>query len=757
MTWTKKTIPQIPRECKMMLKRNSNIFQKNCEKWSQTDPKKAVLLPYVDCENVQFCITDGDELNLKLSENQKTYFFHSPKGALKEAEKWFAHLNLSDIPLLYVYGVGLGYYYQAAQAWLHENPSHRLVFIEDNLAVIHRLFETDLGYQIVHDPQVQLHFFEGMEKSKELFNILYWNFFLTTLHVSALGLYTKLKSHVFEELQHKIHYDASLKNSLLVEYLNYGVGFFKNFYPNMLCLEGAFLADDLLGKFKNVPAIICGAGPSLEKNLPVLGKLLNKALVFAGGSALNALNKADLQPHFGAGIDPNAPQYDRLSTNTAFEVPFFYRNRLLHQAFKTLHGPRLYVTGSGGYDISYLFEDSLEIESKPLEEGHNVVNFCLEIAYALGCNPIIFVGMDLAYTGMKAYASGVVEDNTVDVKTLTRKNHIDQAALLKQDIYGKPIYTLWKWISEAEWIGDFAKTHPESIVINATEGGLGFPGISNMDLKNVANQYLQEEYDFSGMIHSAVLNCTLPQVKTKKVRSLMEKLEKSLQRCIEDLSVLIEESEEMKRRIKKDKKVPFPQQTGRASLYESDLSEEAGYRYVLHIFNEAYTRVLNRELQALHTTSKRPSEVKQTLGKIDILIKRFTFLKDVSRINHELIKMALKNQMPQFPCSVMHRPGPVTAKQRKIKGKIQGDSLYYAGDHLLSRTHFEKGLQVGAAELFYSDGQLYSLQHFSQGVRHGKQLFYYPDGTLKTFLEYNQGKLLKAQLFHPDGTLKKEL
>ena len=124
---------------------------------------------------------------------------------------------------------------------------------------------------MVHDPQVQIHFFEGMEKSKELFNVLYWNFFLTPLIVSGLKLYTELKGETYQELQHKIHYDASLKNSLLIEYLQYGVGFFKNYYPNILCLEGAYLADELFGKFQNIPAIICGAGPSLEKNLAFLG------------------------------------------------------------------------------------------------------------------------------------------------------------------------------------------------------------------------------------------------------------------------------------------------------------------------------------------------------------------------------------------------------------------------------------------------------------------------------------------------------
>lgn len=735
------------------MKKNPLIFQKNCEKWSQIEPKKAVLLSYVDCKDVQFCNTEKRELNLQLEIEGDKHFFHSQKGALTEAKNWFTTLAPKKIPLIYVYGVGLGYYYQAAKKWLHQDPSRRLVFIEDNLAVIHRLFETDLGYTILHDSQVQLHYLESMEKSKELFNILYWNFFLTTLLVSGLKLYSEFKNEIYQELQHKIHYDASLKNSLLIEYLNYGVGFFKNFYPNILCLEGSYLADHLFGKFKNVPAIICGAGPSLEKNLPFLGKLLNKALVFAGGSTLNALNAADIQPHFGAGIDPNPPQYDRLSSNTAFEVPFFYRNRLLHQAFKTIHGPRLYVTGSGGYDISYFFEDLLGIKGKPLEEGHNVVNFCLEIAHALGCNPIIFVGMDLAYTGMKAYASGVIEDNTVDVDKITKTDDIDHSALLKKDIYGKPIYTLWKWISEAEWIGDFAKTNPHSIVINATEGGMGFPGIPNMTLKTVAEKYLKEDYDFKGKIHSEILNATLPQVNSKKISDLMQELLDSLLRCIEDLSILIEESEVIKARIKKDKKIPFSQQTGKAALYETELSEESGYRYILHIFNEAYSRVLNRELQALHTGIKRPSEMRLALGKIDILIKRFVFLRDVARVNSELIKMALHDFVPQTSFT-LQKPGKITCEQQKIQGRIQGEVVYHSKNKLLSRAHFKDGLYTDKTELFYPNGQLYSLQHFDKGVWHGKQEFFYPDGALKTCLEYHRGKLLKAELFHPDGTLK---
>lgn len=733
------------------MKNSLDVFQKNCEKWSCTNPQKALLLPYIDCKDLTFCITKQEEQNLKFQHRGETHFFHCQQGALDEAKEWFKMTRLAEVPLIYVYGVGLGYYYQAAQSWLQEDPSRRLVFLEDNLAVIHRLFETNLGFQLVHDPQVQLHFFEDLEKSKELFHILYWNFFLTTLTVSGLKLYQDLKAEQYAHLKHTLAYEASVKNSLLTEYLEYGVGFFKNFYPNILSLEGAYLADELFGKFHNIPAIICGAGPSLEKNLSLLGKLLNKALVFAGGSALNALSKRDIQPHFGAGIDPNVPQYDRLSTNSSFETPFFYRNRLLHKAFNTIHGPRLYVTGSGGYDISSFFEEGLGIKGTPIEEGHNVVNFCLEIAHALGCNPIIFVGMDLAYTDMKAYASGVIEDNRVEAADITTTQNIDQAALLKTDIYGKPIYTLWKWIAEAEWIGDFAKAHPDIRVINATEGGLGFPGVPNKTLQEVADKYLKEDYDFKGMIHSEIFNSSMPQVKKEKISYLMQDLQQSLTRCVEDFEVLIEETRVIQIRSEKDQKVCFPQQTGKAALYESDLAEEIGYRYVLHIFNEAYTRVLNRELQGIQHAPI--SEVQQALEKLDLLIKRFVFLRDVAKVNLELIKMAMHEHVT-LPAPTFPKPGKITCKQTKVQGVIQGSSSFHAQGQILSSAYFEKGLQEGVAEFFYPNGQPYSRQVFKEGVWEGKQEFYYPTGTVKTLLNYEGGKLITAQLFYPDGTLK---
>ena len=551
----------------------SQNFRRNVELWSHSNPKQAILLSYVDRRPLVVCKTKKGELNLKKDVKGSTHYYHSTANAAKEAETWFSSLDLRYIQVLYVYGVGLGYYYEAAKEWLAKDQSRSLVFLEDDLAVIHRLFETDIGSRLVRDKQVKLYYFHTVQDSKEVFELIYWTHFLTEMKISALQYYAKEKSSQFDEVHHKIVYDASLKNALLEEYLQYGAPFFKNFYPNMLCMEGAYLGNGLFGKFEKVPAIICGAGPSLAKQLPLLKTLADKALIFAGGSALNALNAADMLPHFGAGIDPNAEQLVRLSQNQAFEVPFFYRNRMFHKAFKMIHGPHLYITGSGGYDISDWFEQKLGIEKDVLDEGHNVVNFCLDIAHAMGCDPIIFVGMDLAFTDMKTYAPGVVSDNKVDKKGIMNAVNFDNAALLRSDIKGKPVYTLWKWIAEADWIGDFAKAHPEITLINSTEGGIGFPGVPNQPLAKAAKKYLKDSYDLFGRVHGEIQNHALPQVKFEKIVGLIKELRDSLQKCIGFFQVLIEEAEYVKQQIRKSKAVPISLQTGRAALFETDLAE----------------------------------------------------------------------------------------------------------------------------------------------------------------------------------------
>lgn len=777
------------------LMKNESLFQKNLELWARQDPKSAFMLPYYDPADVEHVKTKKGEPNLRCKIDGQWVDLHDSKGALDEANAWFKQLDLHKVTVIYVYGVGLGYALKPALDWLKKKADRRIVFLEDNMSVIYRFLETTQATDVLKHPKVQLFYFKSLTENDPLFELLYWNFSLTRMRISALNSYATSKKETFEAFNQKMTYDFAVKNALVDEYLRFGGAFFVNFYQNMLSLPGSYLGNNTFGSFKKVPAIICGAGPSLGKQMDQLEKVLDKALVFAGGSALNALNAHGLQPHLGAGIDPNPAQFDRLSKNQAYEVPFYYRNRMYHDAFKMISGPRLYVTGCGGYDVSDFFEKKLNIEHEFLDEGHNVINFCLQIANQLGCDPIIFVGLDLAFTGMKSYAPGIEEDATFDPAAYGEVDEFDEKPILRKDIYGKPLYTLWKWVAEADWISTFAKENSQVTIINATEGGLGFKDVPNRTFKEVCEDYLHRPYPIRDRLHSEIQNSALPQVTMRKMVAMMDELKESLKRCVGHFDVLIDE-------IDRSDSSKYSQ-SGRAALCETELAEEPAFLYILDIFNEVKVRLYSRHLHEL----KSLSESKKIAQKKKFNKERFQFLRECAKVNIGLIDMALerrekskrsKKQVQKHKtieklasvvisdlkipekgfegqsvgknhivtmlreygqppvevrleqrgeldgeCKLYYPDGTLKARMYYEKGVLHGPSSFYSPKgHLLAQSVFVRGKQEGVSLWYYPSGALYARHNYHKGILHGLQEYFHEDGKVKTSLQYDHGKFL---------------
>lgn len=614
-------------------------FQKNVNFYARTAPQIALRMPYYNCQNILLCQTGKGEVNLRKPLDGKWRYFHSTEDAQKEAKDWFSSLDLRKKEILYVYGMGLGYYYDAASKWLKKDEKRHLIFLEQDMGVLCRLFETDRGSQILRDKQVSIHFLQGMGHDKLLFERLSWIFIGQQVEVSALKLYAKEHSERFLELRHHIPYDAAVYNELIDEYRTYGMAFFRNFYPNMLELPKSLIGNRLFDKFQGVPAIICGAGPSLGKQLPLLKSYANRALLFSGGSSLNALIHGEIIPHFGVGIDPNDEQYNRLKATADYPIPFFYRNRMNHKAFNLIKGPRLYLTGAGGYDIANWFEEKLKIKGKLLDEGHNVINLCTEIAYALGCNPIIFVGMDLAYTDMKLYAPGVLQKSRSKASSIAAIDH--SKLFQRKNIYGKNVYTEWKWVAESDWISKFSKEHSDITLINATEGGIGFVGVPNKSLQEVSKTFLKKKFDIKRLIGMGIEKGRMKGVTHKKIIKVMQELAESLERCRDYLDILLQEGE-LRRKQYRGKGNVFVSQMGQAALAEYDLVEEVGYRAVLDIFNTMFHRINYREFHELERISKKGTSKKYELKKVEIDCQRYSFLQTTALVNLYLLESAFK-------------------------------------------------------------------------------------------------------------------
>lgn len=777
----------------------NEIFKSNLKKWSVISPEAANLLNDYSPQSLRIHKT---KKNITLNSSDEDYLSNDP---VAEAKTWFTSLDLKNKQCLIIFGIGLGYYYESALDWLKENNNRIIIFIENNLDVIYHYFSLESASQLLTDKQARLIYAKDdydSEKACEKIASLILN---KTYAFSALKFYENKHPDTFQFINSRLSFLTNLKNNLSLEILNCGSRFFYNFYKNLFFLPTSYLGNALYGKFTNIPAIICGAGPSLDKNLKKVETLFDKALIFAGGTALNAVSSNGFSPHFGAGIDPNESHLNRLMINQAFEVPFFYRNRMLFEACQEVHADRLYVTGSGGYAVSAWFESQLNIAGFDVNEGYNVINFTLSLAKALGCNPIILAGVDLAYTRNLSYQQGVINHPLHQRQRHLRTKNDTEELLLAQDIYGQPIHTLWKWVMESNWYT--AQTIDSNVLIlNSTEGGIGFANILNIPLEEVVNRLLVGNYPLSVKVGGEIENSEMPsEVKFDKIKQLVVEFKKSLETCREICLRLIDKHIQMAQILWSGGDVPDNYKSEKIDKEVEKLNIEVAYIFILKSFEDNIKDILALDLENLKIDELSENGLEAKIveaKKIMISAKIYSFLQKVIGVNLECIKSALEDESifdlgsveenfnselsfdetgyifekgnytivdPDLNIHYQAAKGQSEKALEKysegqikveyyLKGSsLHGPSIFFSKEgQVLAKCWYVDGLKEGKEHHFYRNGALKSLNQFKNNLQVGLQTYYYKNGSVKTKINYSAGILNgNVELYYPNGKLKK--
>lgn len=466
--------------------------------------------------------------------------------------------EIGQAEILYFYGLGTGSAYFKCKEWLKEKKERQLIFLEDEPGVIGSFLHREEAPEILSDEQVHLELFS---KKDEEIESLANRFPSQRIEVMALP-----SKKGFQNLRLKLLRKTALSHALHLDRLH-GYMPFKNFIENVVHLPLSFYANGLKGAFQNVPAVICGAGPSLQKTIDVLRGLENKALIIAGGSTLAALSSQGIMPHFGMAIDPNLEEYRRLRNSFAFEVPFLYSTRVHSGTFQTCNGPFGYMrSGIGGIPELWIEEELGLVD--PLigdglsSESASVTTICIAWAQFLGCNPILLNGIDMAYTGNKRYSSGVAGDEEIGYAAIDAQKSAPDRILKRKDRLGKPVYTAVRWIMESACISDFAKKHPEIQFVNTTDSGIGFKGIEYAPLEKAVEKF--EESNLRERVHQAIGASPMPDGTKELIEAKISELEESLERVVGHLRILSGEKK------------------GSTALAEMELKEEIAFLYLFY-------------------------------------------------------------------------------------------------------------------------------------------------------------------------------
>ncbi len=473
-------------------------------------------------------------MDLLLEKYPALYFqlAYSSCPTKKVAEEKIPELSLENIEILYIYGTGLGASFFQVQKWLEKENARRLVFLEDDMSALQACFQGPHGQKLLGHPQVVFAFLENIENVLEECAT---KFPVSQIHVTALESYAQKKKHKFSKMRLLLLRKSAALHALFSEAL-FSSKLVQNLAPNLARLPHGFYANNFIGKYAGVPAIICGAGPSLQKSIEHLKTLENKALILAGGSAIPALLNQGVTPHLAMAFDPNHEELLRFHACPPLEIPLVFGARLHPDVLARCTGPIGYLKSDTGGPFETWMEEKLQIVGEAIgpdlgREAFSVTTIAIAFAYALGCNPIILEGVDLAYTQKKRYAEGVVASSTVDVKSLQEDIRATERVVRRKDQQGKMVATLVKWVMESECIGAYACKHPERLFLNATQGGIGCPGMAHLPLEKILERYCVKSFDLRKRIAQDIRASNFT-ISSETIDTLYQTLIHSLERCL---------------------------------------------------------------------------------------------------------------------------------------------------------------------------------------------------------------------------------
>jgi hypothetical protein len=146
----------------------------------------------------------------------------------------------------------------------------------------------------------------------------------------------------------------------------------------------------------------------------------------------------------------------------------------------------------------------------------SVATMALDFALVLGCNPVIFVGQDLANSDGRTYCSGLHWEasrfsqvtNPEDWKRRWEEMRSGSTTVTMLDIFGRPVETTEILASYWNWLTREIQSNPQVRFVNATEGGILREGLEVMSLREALYRFCTEERSISHEIR-AIFNQAL--------------------------------------------------------------------------------------------------------------------------------------------------------------------------------------------------------------------------------------------------------
>jgi hypothetical protein len=411
----------------------------------------------------------------------------------QEARRFIKSLDTSDATNFIVIGIGLGYH--IIELIKTTSKHSRILVIENDKSLSRLAFETNDLKQILTHPGLTLVFSGQQDVMKEVLEEEKINFSLNGYRLIQQNSLSEVNSIRTNELLVKI---KSLFQASAIEIKTQSEKsktFYNNIYKNYSNLISSTGITSLKDSLSNLPAIICSAGPSLEKNIQYLKAKRSNFLLISVATALAPLNENGIFPDFIVSIDPDDITINFFDLYNNSENTWLLYNPVVPSIIPdTFPGRRL--TYDSSVNLAQWLQKYLGGYGS-LEKIFSVAHAAYQFAKFIGCGPIIFIGQDLSFSDKRLHCrnSYYYRQRQDRINKLETMKCLDQEKFIlyssnlleKLDIFYKKTTTTMAMDTYSYMFSN--STNKYSKTFNATEGGIGISGLKNISLREAINLY----------------------------------------------------------------------------------------------------------------------------------------------------------------------------------------------------------------------------------------------------------------------------
>jgi len=470
------------------------------------------------------------EYEISLSQSGYPTISHlSAKGAKKyllskydpvrEASRLIESLDTSDIANFIVVGIGLGY--QITELIKSTSEHCKIVVIENDRHLARLAFETnDLKLLLTH-PGLTLIISSQREDAIAVLEVEKINFSLNGYRLIEQNALSEVHSKRTSDLLEGIKELFQASTIELKTQSAKSKTFYNNIYRNYSNLISSSGITSLKNSLSNIPAIICSAGPSLDKNIQHLKAKRDNFLLISVATALKPLIENGISPDFIVAIDPDETTLNFFDLQNNSKDSWLLYNPVVPSKIPDIF-PGKRLTYDSSINLAQWLQKYLGSKGS-LEKIFSVAHAAFQFAKFMGCEPIIFIGQDLSFSKKRLHSRNSFyyhqrEDRLNQLETMKyleqEKFHLHSSNLLERvDIFDNKTTTT---VSMDTYSNIFKNSIDEnSKAFNATEGGIGISGLKNISLREAINSYCT--VNISAKINDTLKSVPLESSDTSQV------------------------------------------------------------------------------------------------------------------------------------------------------------------------------------------------------------------------------------------------